>query len=850
MDPQIESPPPWFIATKGEVRRLKAQREFAAARSAIERGAHGRSPTAEQSRWLAQQRALCTYKDALRPALARFTDAMEILEACDPPADTRDPETAGLAGAIEKRRWELTADVDALEASLEHYRHGAGLPTAFAEGSDGYTAINAAYVLDLLVARAASVARGAGGGERARIQQERRAEAEAWRRRVVDEVSPRAQADAGWWALTTVAEAHFGLGRYDAAREWFQRAWALDGVEPWERESTVRQLASLASLREPERAGELLRSMLGGLEAGDAGAMVSSATIGRVGVALSGGGFRASFFHIGVLARLAELDALRHVEVLSCVSGGSIVGAWYYLALKKLLEAKGDAATRDDYVALVADLEREFFEGVKCNVRMTAFASAELQMKMARGREVNVSEHVGKLYAEHLFARADGRVGHRLRDLAIRPKGAGEGFDPRYDNWRRRNKVPTLVINATTLNTGHSWQFTAAAMGEPGGAIDPEIDASTHLQSRPFSAWPEGAGGPGDVTLAQAVAASACVPGVLDPLELKGFHKDPVFLVDGGVFDNQGVSSLLEQDANVLLVSDASGHLEEGAGPPSNPLAVPLQASGILQARVRAAQFRDLVVRRQSLLVRGLMFLHLKQGLDRETVAPTSADGPEGEAPPTSERTAYGVRKDVQALLSRIRTDLDAFSETEAAALMTSGYRMAFAAVPGSLQVDPASAARAWGFLRVEPLMTWEGRAKRPRHFDAFAAHLDIASSGLFKVLRQSKDLQLKARLVAAAVFALLAAFCAFYWDNPIRLDPTVGQVAMAAAVVLALVLVPPLVRARFGLSPPSRSFTFVGSRVMLGVLGALSARIYKRMDRVYLEAGRVARFLDDDPPR
>ena len=30
-----------------------------------------------------------------------------------------------------------------------------------------------------------------------------------------------------------------------------------------------------------------------------------------LGLALSGGGFRASLFHIGVLARLAELDLLR-----------------------------------------------------------------------------------------------------------------------------------------------------------------------------------------------------------------------------------------------------------------------------------------------------------------------------------------------------------------------------------------------------------------------------------------------------------------------------------------------------------------------------------------------------------
>ncbi len=47
----------------------------------------------------------------------------------------------------------------------------------------------------------------------------------------------------------------------------------------------------------------------------------------KIGLALSGGGFRAAFFHLGVLARLAELGLLRRIEVVSTVSGGSIVGA-------------------------------------------------------------------------------------------------------------------------------------------------------------------------------------------------------------------------------------------------------------------------------------------------------------------------------------------------------------------------------------------------------------------------------------------------------------------------------------------------------------------------------------------
>jgi hypothetical protein len=41
---------------------------------------------------------------------------------------------------------------------------------------------------------------------------------------------------------------------------------------------------------------------------------------------------------------MAELGMLKHVDVISTVSGGSIVGAAYYLLLKRLLESKPDKA--------------------------------------------------------------------------------------------------------------------------------------------------------------------------------------------------------------------------------------------------------------------------------------------------------------------------------------------------------------------------------------------------------------------------------------------------------------------------------------------------------------------------
>src|SRR5918993_1426509 len=45
----------------------------------------------------------------------------------------------------------------------------------------------------------------------------------------------------------------------------------------------------------------------------------------KTGLALSGGGFRATLFHIGVLWRLNELGWLRRLDMITSVSGGAII---------------------------------------------------------------------------------------------------------------------------------------------------------------------------------------------------------------------------------------------------------------------------------------------------------------------------------------------------------------------------------------------------------------------------------------------------------------------------------------------------------------------------------------------
>ena len=235
----------------------------------------------------------------------------------------------------------------------------------------------------------------------------------------------------------------------------------------------------------------------------------------RLGICLSGGGFRASFFHIGVLGRLAQRGLLRRLEVLSTVSGGSIIGALYFLHVKRLLESRPDAEVTDqDFVDIVARMERDVLAAVQKNVVMLTFLNPIKTIRMALP-SYSRSDRVGELYDE-LFYRPvfGGDRPVRMRDLSITPMGTPQ-FDLRTMNAGRRAPVPMLQLNATTLNTGRCWRFGAHRMGEP-PARDPvsaEIDKRTRLRRAPrYAELPARLG---DLPLGIAVAASAGVPGLL-----------------------------------------------------------------------------------------------------------------------------------------------------------------------------------------------------------------------------------------------------------------------------------------------------------------------------------------------
>jgi predicted acylesterase/phospholipase RssA len=724
--------------------------------------------------------ALTTYKDPGLPVDERLKKAesmlLELLLRAATLPVSQLQETLGVIGGVYKTRWSVYGHKDHLEKAAFYYRSGYDLGIA---NDFGYTALNTAFVLDLL----ADADRGM-STEPSDAAKTRTAESARIRSEIIATlpglVQIQVSLESQWWFDCTLGEAYLGLRQFDQARVWVRKG-AAQRPDNWRLESTARQMAHIVRMQckadqlSLEQWSEapgfaVLSDLLGG-----SAAAAMSFFLGKVGLALSGGGFRASLFHIGVLARLAELDMLRHVEVISSVSGGSILAAYYYMEVRRLFETKPDAAiTQDDYIQIVRNVEAGFLEGVQRNIRLRMFLEPGSNWKVLSSVASTTTDRLADLYERELYARVrDGHPEGRdryLQELLVHPAGTPDGvaFAPRYDNWRRLNKAPILILNSTTLNTCHNWQFTATYMGEPPlRAIDIKIDSNNRLRRLYYDEAPSSYR---KVRLGLAVAASACVPGLFDPLVLAPLY--PGFaakLVDGGVYDNQGVASLLGEDCTVLLISDASGQTAVEKEPGGERIGVAMRSNNVLMARSRQVEYQLLSALTDAGLLRGVAYVHLKKDLDSQPVDWVDCPDPSTPEQPAI-LTTYGIRKDVQQALASIRTDLDGFSDAEADALMLSGYHMMreeFAACIRGFPVTSSTAA-PWRFREIEKLAS---AVTGSPELVELKKTLAIAHATAFKPYRLSTAIKLITWILGLTAAAGIIWAAISIRDQPIRLS-------------------------------------------------------------------------------
>jgi predicted acylesterase/phospholipase RssA len=671
------------------VEELKKLKEWWRARQVLARVGDG-----EKKR---QQLAVCLYKDPeLRRSESLDEAATRLFNGPPPEPEAIDSvEDAGLAGAIAKRRWELDGREGHLRDALRCYDRSVSMSlqkAAAGERFDPYGHINAAFVRDLLSVRMVS-----GGRPLHQTVVALREEAAQLRLEVVAALEQ--QELQTWWDRASLLEALVGLGRFADAAALLEDRVALDTVGDWERESTAKQLLQLAEI-DPVATRESIRPILAALLRIDDVPASQLLNIGRrFGVALSGGGFRASLFHLGVLARLADEGLLHQVEVLSTVSGGSILGAAYFASLVSELTSNPDPD-----VDRRAQLQRfiDSFTAVVAgrNVRMQAIFGVRPMMTTLRRRSLSRTRRLGDVLEQWLLGplRPDEPL-HDLRWLNVVPAGSPLSFSPKRDNWRRAVKVPVVLLNATSLGTGRAWRFTGSWMGEHVSVRDSAFDPVTRLEPLWYDRVHNA-----NLLLrtGEAIAASAGVPGLFPPIRLRRAYCDrTVNLVDGGVYDNQGLSGLLEQDCTDIFVSDASGLIAERPNMRSWAVSVLMRTTSIFRSTARMTNLAQAVDAAGGGSVQDQRTVCLLDGLQPSWIQASGARFRRSpHTDPKSQEVDGTIDASVHRALAQLRTDLDRFTEVECFSLMELGYRIAdraLAQTPHPLR-QPPEKPFAWTF--------------------------------------------------------------------------------------------------------------------------------------------------------
>lgn len=581
----------------------------------------------------------------------------------------------------------------------------------------------------------------------------------------------------------------------------------------------------------------------------------------KLGLALSGGGFRASFFHIGVLAQMARLDLLREVAVISTVSGGSIIGAQYYLHVKELLENTPDDDIKvEDYLDIIQKIEINFLKSVQTNFRMRTFLRPDKNIKMIKA-SYSRSDRIAELYDEELYRNVEDENRKKrieMKELKIIPKGEKEDFSPNRDNSGRKCKVPILLINATTLNSGHNWRFEASRMGEPEdkSLVHDEVDKNLNLL-RP-KRYEDIKSKREDFGFGVAVAASACVPGLFPSLSISDLYKDiRVELVDGGVHDNQGIEGLTDNDCTEFVVSDASGQMKDENNPATGSISVLLRSSGILSDRVREEQLICLIEDKRDERSADkcepftVAFMHLRKNLKAVVAEPILKEGVDSSwnnAGTGLTPEDFGVDHEVQNLLSHIRTDLDSFTDVEAYSLMMDGYLMSEPELRAKFKIEKSSPA-----AEIDEKYKWEFSSIRKwmaDPSDSYTKQLKVAHEKFFKVFRLSRMITIVTILISAAIIYFL------WTETPLKsfiselLSRSITFGYIAILVIGLIIGFIPKLRKAFSifqkLRKPSAFFVRLFGRVILSLIVSIFIYIHiKVFDRLFLELGKVKKLGD-----
>lgn len=275
------------------------------------------------------------------------------------------------------------------------------------------------------------------------------------------------------------------------------------------------------------------------------------------GLALSGGGYRAAAFHLGTLAYLDRIKLLPHLKRISTVSGGTFTGMKYILSLV-------------EGVSFIDFFQDFYFFLLNQNLVKKGLADlSNGSIRVPSGKRKLILS-MANVYADTFLNCPNGNP-YTLRKIL-----------------ESNISVQEITFNTTEFRTGIAFRFQKS------------ISPKAHIGNRHVYISQESAK---DIRLADIVAASSCFPGGFEPIEFPqdfawphNIVPDDVYasisgnksgnkyfnslaLMDGGIYDNQGIDSLLLPDTRkgtesigLLIISDVDPAQNELFPYPKNEL--------------------------------------------------------------------------------------------------------------------------------------------------------------------------------------------------------------------------------------------------------------------------------------
>jgi NTE family protein len=318
-----------------------------------------------------------------------------------------------------------------------------------------------------------------------------------------------------------------------------------------------------------------------------------------IGLALSGGGSRAMAFHLGCLRALDDVGILDQIRVLSTISGGSVIGAYYAYTPGKSFHAF-EADVR-------GFLQRGFHRSIALELANPAnFLQCSANLLLTKMDNIISRLQRTQPQLQRFPSRTDMFCNVLNRDV----------FAGLVMTSPRRSNIDT-VVGACELRTGSAFRFGNQKSGSHrfGEIIHSKID------------------------VAFAVAASAAYPIFLPALDRTWkFRKNEketehrVLITDGGVYDNLGVQvlepgrdakvSLHTYDCEYIIACNAGQGQESGDSIPTGFLPRVSKSFEIVHRKVQDSTMHRLHHLKEAGLIKGFALPYLGQQDDRLPLKP------------------------------------------------------------------------------------------------------------------------------------------------------------------------------------------------------------------------------------